>query len=195
MAGSLMERLRERLDRLQHELQPDAGFDRSAYGYEEERDATFEDVELEEESPWRRPAAGAPPPEPDAAGTGDAPRSPRGRMERAAAVVPPRTARAPRPAAAPPKAPDSPWARGGRSAGGVGGDVPSPSPWERPAPGSPRDGPSPALRGFERRNVLGMSRLQRIRGRIQHPDSLRELFLLREVIDRPVALRRPRARR
>ena len=197
MAGSLMARLRARLE----EMQPEAGFDRSAYGYDEDgqEDATFEEVDLEEESPWRRPAAGAEPSRSGPAATAEAPSPPRGQMGRAAEVVPPRAPHRPRPAAAPREAPESPWARGGQSGGRVARDFPSPPPREASAPGrasvSPPAGSRPASHGFERRSAAGASRLQRFRQRIRHPDSLRELFLLREVIDRPIALRRPRARR
>ena len=201
MAGSLMERLRARLEEMQKEMQPEAGFDRRAYGYEDEagdEDATFEDVELEEESPWRRSATAAPPP--DSAGTADAPRTPRGQMGRAAEVVPPRAAhRPPRPTAARPEVSESPSARGGLPGGGARRDFPSPPPWQAPAagrvPGSSSDGLRPPSSGPGRRSAARASRLQRLRRRIRQPDSLRELFLLREIIDRPVALRRRRPSR
>ena len=57
-----LNRLRARLEAMQAELTPEAGFDRRAYGYDGEgaEDATFgeTDREEEEESPWRREADG-----------------------------------------------------------------------------------------------------------------------------------------
>ena len=201
MAGSLMARLRARLEEMQNEMQPEAGFDRRAYGYEDDQDdATFEEVDVEDESPWRRPASGAPPPGADSVATADTPRTPRGQMGRAAEVVPPRAAhRPPRPAAARPADSESPWARGGQPGGGVGRDSPPPPSREAPmpgrVPGSPIVGGRAGPYGLDRASARAATRLQRFRRRLRHPDSLRELFLLREVIDRPIALRRPRSRR
>ena len=186
MAGSLMARLRERMEQLQSEMQPDAGFDRRAYGYEDDaggEDATFEEVDLEEESPWRRDPPDAPRPEPAPAG-------------------PTRPARAPEP---PPtraarRETFDPFAVGGRqSGGGIRGGAPSPPPWESPARGR-TSGPlgedvRSTPRDPEPRSIRGATRSRRLRARLRQPESLRELFLLREVIDRPIALRRPRPRR
>ena len=193
MAGSLLTRFRARLEELQKEMQPEAGFDRRAYGYDDDSpDATFEDVDREEESPWRRPATGAPEPEPDPGGTPEGPRTPRGRMRQAAEVVPPRAAPGSRPAAARPDAPEPSSARGGRPGGGVGRDFRSPPTGQSsgPVPGSPAVGVHVATHDPARTSARGVGRLQRLRRRIRQPDSLRELFLLREVIDRPVSLRR-----
>ena len=199
MAGSFMTRLRERMEQLQTEIQPDAGFDRRAYGYGDDagaEDATFEEVALEEESPWRRPGSG----EPRAAPAASAPDA--GREE-----SPWR-----RPETAPPPAPPRPVTRAARAerfdpfevrerqtGGGVRRPPPSPPSREAPMPGRVPDRPvaarSSSPREPGRAGTRGATRLQRLRGRIRHPDSLRELFLLREVIDRPIALRRPRPRR
>ena len=200
MAGSFMARLRERVEQLQTELQPDAGFDRRAYGYGDDavaEDATFEEVALEEESPWRRSGSREPP----AAPAGSAPDA--GREE------------SPwhRPEAVPPPAPPRPATRAARAerfdpfgvrerqtGGGARRGAPSPPTREAPAPAPGRAPASPAAsarstpREFERKGAHGAGRLQRLRGRIRDPESLRELFLLREVIDRPIALRRPRPR-
>ena len=198
MAGSFMARFRERMEQLQSEMQPEAGFDRRAYGYEDEaegEDATFEEVALEEESPWRRPGSG----EPRAAPAASAPDA--GREE-----SPWR-----RPEAVPPPAPPRPVTRAARAesfdpfgvrerqaGGGVRRDAPPRPSWEAPAPtrtpGAPAAGVRSTPREHERKAARGAGRLQRLRRRIRNPDSLRELFLLREVIDRPIALRRPRPR-
>ncbi len=159
MAGSLMERLRARVEKLQEELEPEAGFDRRAYGYDDDvggEDATFEDIDREEESPWRRPGSGPPEPEP----------------------------------------------RPGPTAGSEGGPETAPSRAARAAersPGSPAAGVRPASRDAERtgarRTTRRTTRGRRLRARLRQPESLRDLFLLREVIDRPVALRRRLKRR
>ena len=199
MAGSFMTRLRARLEELQSEMQPEAGFDRRAYGYQDgggDDDATFEDVEREEESPWRRPASAESPAAP-AAPAPDAGReeSPWHRPE---AVPPPAPAR-PVTRAARAEAFD-PFGVGGRpSAGGLRRDAPSPSPWEAPAPGwapaATTAGVRSTPRDPERKRPRGATRSRRLRARLRQPESLRELFLLREVIDRPIALRRrPRGR-
>ena len=180
MAGSMLERIRARMEQMQQELQPEEGFDRRAYGYADddaeagpgEQDATFEESDVGEASPWRRPASGPAPSPPGARATAEA-REPR----RAAA----------RPAASDPFGLPGRQTRGGRE----GAVRPSPSPREarasgRTIPGSPR----PAPDGTARTADPGARRLRRIRLRIRHPDSLRELFLLREVIDRPVVFRR-----
>ena len=199
MAGSFMTRLRERMEQLQTELQPDAGFDRRAYGYGGDagaEDATFEEVALEEESPWRRPGSGPPPAEPAAS-------APDTRREES----PWR-----RPEAVPPPAPAKPVTRAARaeafdpfgvrdrpSAGGSRRDAPSRPAWDAPSTPSrrarvPSAEARPSPRGPERTAARGATRTQRVRARLRQPDSLRELFLLREVIDRPIALRRPRSR-
>ena len=194
MAGSFMARLRERMEQLQTELQPEAaGFDRRAYGYEdEEEDATFEEVALdEEESPWRRPGSGE-------ARAAPAPDAAQGRPEARAPEPPPRAAPASVSRARRREAFD-PFGAGGRQSGGaLRRDAPSPPAREAPTPGRVADRPvaarSPSPREPGRAGTRGATRLQRFRGRIRDPDSLRELFLLREVIDRPIALRRPRPR-
>ena len=194
MAGSFMARIRERMEQLQTELQPEAGFDRRAYGYDdEEEDATFEEVALEEESPWRRPGSDearvAPEPEP-------AQRRPETRApeppppSRAARESVSRTAR---------RETFDPFGVGGRQpGGGVRRDAPSPPPRAAPAPGRtpglPSAGVRPAPPDLEHKSTRGTSRSRRIRARLRQPESLRELILLREVIDRPIALRRPRSR-
>ena len=193
MAGSFMARLRERMEQLQTELQPEAaGFDRRAYGYEdEEEDATFEEVALEEESPWRRSGSGE-------ARAAPAPDAAQGRPEARAPEPQPGAAPASVSRAARREGFD-PYGVGGRqSGGGVRRDAPSPPTREAPMPGRVADRPvaarSSSPREPGRAGTRGATRLQRLRGRIHHPDSLRELFLLREVIDRPIALRRPRPR-
>ena len=191
MAGSFMARIRERMEQLQSELQPEAGFDRRAYGYEDEaeEDATFEEVALEEESPWRRPgsdeARAAPEPEP-------AQRRPGTRAPEPS--PPPRAARESVSRTARREAFD-PFGVGGRQpGGGVRRDASSPPPRAAPAPGRTSAPPSAAARpappALEHKSTRGTSRSRRIRARLRQPESLRELFLLREVIDRPVALRR-----
>lgn len=194
MAGSFMARLRERVEQLQTELQPEAaGFDRRAYGYEdEEEDATFEEVALEEEeSPWRRPGSGE-------ARSAPAPDAAQGRPEAPAPEPPPHGAPASVSRARRREAFD-PFGVGGRPSGGsLRRDAPSPPSREAPMPGRVADRPvaarSSSPREPGRAATRGATRLQRFRGRIRDPDSLRELFLLREVIDRPIALRRPRPR-
>ena len=199
MAGSFMTRLRERMEQLQTELQPDAGFDRQAYGYGDDagaEDATFEEDSVEEESPWRRPGSGSPPAPPPAS-------APDTRREESPWN---------RPAAVPPPAPPKPVTRAARaeafdpfgvrdrpSAGGSRRDAPSPPAWKAPStPSRPARVPSGDVplspHGPERRAARGATRTQRLRARLRQPESLRELFLLREVIDRPIALRRPRPR-
>ena len=172
MAESLMARLRARLEEIQAEMQPEAGFDRRAYGYGEDgADATFEEADLEEESPWRRPGS-----------------------------APPQATPEPEPTRSRPRPPASSRTGG---AAGQGYTRPSPPPGNESPRQPPVRSPDPvSARGAEafgepeRGNALRPSRLRRFRRRIRHPDSLRELFLLREVIDRPVALRtRPRGRR
>ncbi len=194
MAGSFMARLRERMEQLQTELQPEAaGFDRRAYGYEdEEEDATFEEVALDkEESPWRRPGSGE-------ARAAPAPDAGQGRPEARAPEPPPRAAPASVSRARRREAFD-PFGVGGRQSGGaLRGDARSPPTREASMPGRVGDRPAAARSSSPREpgraGTRRATRLQRLRGRIHHPDSLRELFLLREVIDRPIALRRPRPR-
>ena len=170
MAGSFMARLRARIEQLQTELQPEAGIDRRAYGYGDGagdggEDATFEEVAGEEESPWRRAPSG-PMPSADEPGRAAGPTGPaRGSPSPAREPPPPREAPAPPIAAAPGSARDPPG-----------------SPAAAVRPSAPRE---PGRTGTRR-----STRLQRLRRRIRHPDSLRELFLLRELIDRPIALRR-----
>ena len=202
MAGSFMARLRERMEQLQQEMQPEAGFDRRAYGYGDDagaEDATFEEVALEEESPWRRPGSG----EPSAAPAASAP-------DAGLEESPWRR----RPESAPPPAPPRPVTRAARaerfdpfgvrdrqSGGGVRRAAPSPPSREAPsrAPGRTPASPTASARSTprdpERKLPRGASRSHRLRARLRQPDSLRDLFLLREVIDRPIALRRPRSRR
>ena len=194
MAGSFMSRFRERMEQLQTELQPDSGFDRSAYGYEDDaraEDATFEEVALEEESPWRRPgrdeAPAAPAPDP-------APRRPEARASEP--PPPPRAAPASVSRTARREALD-PFGVGGRqTGGGLRRDAPSPPSRAAPAPAPGRGPASPAAgdRSMpldpERTSTHGLTRSRRLRARLRQPESLRELFLLREVIDRPIALRR-----
>lgn len=198
MAGSFMARLRERVEQLQTELQPESGFDRRAYGYGDDagaEDATFEEVAREEESPWRRPGSGEPPAAP-AASAPDAGReeSPWHRPE----AVPPPAPPAPVTRAARAERLDPFGVRERRTDGGVRRPPPPPPSREAPMPGRVADrsvaARSSSPREPGRAGIRGATRLQRLRGRIRHPDSLRELFLLREVIDRPIALRRPRRR-
>ena len=198
MAGSFMARLRERMEQLQTELQPDAGFDRGAYGYGDDagaEDATFEEVAIEEESPWRRPGSGEPP----AARAASAPdagleESPWRRAESVPPPAPPR----PVTRAARAERFDPFGVRERQTGGGVRRPPPSPPSREAPMPGRVADRPGAARSSSPREpgraGTRGATRLQRLRGRIRNPDSLRELFLLREVIDRPIALRRPRPR-
>lgn len=187
MAGSFMTRLRERMEQLQSELQPEGGFDRRAYGYEDEgeEDATFEEVALEDESPWRRdpPAASRRDPDSEARGPEEAP-------SRAPARPVTRAARA--------EAFDPFGVRERPAGGGIRREAPSRPSWDAPAPVRTPRAPAAGVRStppeHERKAARGAGRLQRLRRRIRSPDSLRELFLLREVIDRPIALRRPRPR-
>ena len=192
--ADFLSRLRAKLEAMQQELAPEAGFDRRAYGYDDDadpEDATFEDLDREEESPWRRPADGPPGPQSDgAAGAPEArgPETPRPRAR------PGRGS-----AAAGPEAFDPSGAAAGPSGGGLRRGAPPPSPWEASTASARRPGaPAPGVgvgvrsppRDFERVAARGTSRSSRLRARLRRPESLRELFLLREVIDRPVALRR-----
>ena len=202
MAGSFMARLRERVEQLQTELQPDAGFDRQAYGYGDEagaEDATFEEVAIEEESPWRRPGSGEPPAaRPASAPDAGLEESPWRRPE---SSVPPPAPPRPVTRAARAEGFDPFGVRERQTGGGVRRGAPSPPTRETPAsapgraPAAPAAGARSTPREYERKGARGAGRLQRLRGRIRDPESLRELFLLREVIDRPIALRRPRPRR
>ena len=200
MAISLRGMLRARLEKLREELQPEAGFDRRAYGYEDDGgdDATFEDVAREnvareDESPWARSdgdrARSAPDPSPAPSGEGGSrhPGTARGSPPRASLAAASRERRSAR-------------LHGGQSARTRGDAPSSPSP-EAPASGGgpdvPADGsrPSPP-RAHALKRVRSAGRSRRLRTRLQGPESLRELFLLREVIDRPVALRgHPRRQR
>ena len=192
MANSLKALLRARLEKLQKELKPVAGFDRRAYGYEEEDgggDATFEEVDREGESPWRRPgdhpARASPDPSPAPAGEGGGRR--------------PETARR-----GPPRASIAAAARERRSArlrGGQGAPTPGDAPFS-PHPDAPAPAAAPGgsqtrpPRAQQEERARGRGRMRRLRARLQGPESLRELFVLREVLDRPVVLRgRPRGRR
>ena len=183
MAGSFMARLRARLEQLQTELQPEAGIDRRAYGYGDDtgdEDATFEEVAREEESPWRRGPSG-PMPSADEPGRAGPP------PPRAATTTVTRATH--REAFDPYGVPDR------QTDGGLRREVPSPPPREAPAPDRAPGSPAAAVRSSAprepgRTGTRRSTRLQRIRRRIRHPDSLRELFLLRELIDRPIALRR-----
>ena len=204
MAGSFMTRLRERMEQLQQEMQPEAGFDRRAYGYGDDagaEDGTFEEVAAEEESPWRRPGSGEPPAAPAAsapdAGLEESPwRRPGSGEPPEVPPAPPRpvtrTARA--------EAFDPFGVRDRQSGVGVRRAAPSPPSREAPsrAPGRTPASPTASARSTprdpERKLPRGASRSHRLRARLRQPDSLRDLFLLREVIDRPIALRRPRRR-
>ena len=198
MAGSFMARLRERMEQLQQEMQPEAGFDRRAYGYGDDagaEDATFEEVAAEEESPWRRPGSGEPPAAP-AASAPDAglEESPWRRPESAPPPAPPRpVTRATRTEAFDPFG-----VRDRQSGGGVRRAAPSPPSREAPAPTRGTTATTAGVRSTPRdpesKRPRVASRSRRLRARLRQPDSLRDLFLLREVIDRPIALRRPRRR-
>ena len=196
MADSLMARLRARLEALQAEMQPETGFDRRAYGYgEDEADATFEEVDLEEESPWRRPGSGPAAPVSESDRTGGGLSAARGSQ----------AAPEPLPGRLRPKSPASVRPLGARTGGATGQDYPRPSP--PPGEGTVREPPARSrdpvslrggrgIRDSERKSPRRPSRLRRFRQRLRHPDTLLELFLLREVIDRPVAVRaRRRGRR
>ena len=184
MAESFMARLRARLEQLQTELQPEGGIDRRAYGYGDDagdEDATFEEVDGEEESPWRRGPSG-PMPSADEPGRAAEPPPPR-----AATTTVTRATR--REAFDPYGVPDR------QTGGDLRREVASPPPREAPAldraPGSPAAAVrTSAPRESGRTGTRRSTRLQRLRTRIRHPDALRELFLLRELIDRPIALRR-----
>ena len=188
MTGSFMERLRARAEKLQEELTPEAGFDRRAYGYDGDgEDATFEDVARDDESPWRRaPAEPAPPDPPEPGGSAGPVHTPETPEPR---VTPVRASTGTRPAAS------DPFGVVRRGPGdGLRRDTPSPPPRDASAPlrtpAAPADGVRSTPYGLERRRTRGATRAEQIRARLRRPDSLRELFLLREVIDRPVALRR-----
>ena len=198
--ADFLSRLRAKLEAMQQELAPEAGFDRRAYGYDDDadpEDATFEDLDREEESPWRRPADGPPRPRPDEAVGGPAPA---GAPEAREPETPRPRARPGRgSAAAGPEGFDPFGVAAGPSGGGVRRRAPPPSPWEASTASARRPGaPAPGVGGvvrslprdFERVAARGTSRSSRLRARLRQPESLRELFLLREVIDRPVALRR-----
>ena len=194
--ADFLNRFRAKLESLQAELAPEAGFDRRAYGYDDDpgaEDATFEDLDREEESPWRRPAADDGPPGP-AADEPEPARRPGTLRPRASAT---RSA-----AAARPEAFDPFGVVHGPSGGGAPRRAPSPPPRGAPAPARTPGAPAaagvrPAPRDSERgsgsargaRGTGGASRSSRLRARLRQPESLRELFLLREVIDRPVVLR------
>jgi hypothetical protein len=183
MAGSFMARLRARIEQLQTELQPEGGIDRRAYGYGADadgEDATFEEVAREEESPWRRGPSG-PMPSADEPGRAGPP------PPRAATTTVTRATRR--------EAFDPYGVSDRQTDGGLRREVPSPPPREAPAPDRAPGSPAAAVRSSApretgRTGTRRSTRLQRIRRRIRHPDSLRELFLLRELIDRPIALRR-----
>ena len=186
MAGSLIDRLRARLEELQKELAPEAGFDRRAYGYEDGAgvgDTTFEDVEREDEdedeSPWRRPGDDPPRPEPE-------PEPVRGPVSRGPGTPRPRAAPARGSAAARPEASDPFGSFPGPSGGGLRRDAPAPPRREAPAPARSAGAPTAGVGSAPR----ARSRSRRLRARLRQTESLRDLFLLREVIDRPVALRR-----
>lgn len=179
-----LNRLRARLEAMQAELTPEAGFDRRAYGYDGEGadDATFgeTDREEEEESPWRREADG-----PATSDSG----FPAGRTG----------------AAQGPETMHGSGAGPARPRGGGPGERPSRrgDPASAPLPSGPRPARSPAASfpddgagryAPERMRDRRANRTRRLRTRLLRPESLRELFVLREVIDRPVALR-PRPRR
>ena len=201
MAFSFAKRLRERIEQIQGELKPESGFDRSAYGYSDatEEDATFEDVEYgEEESPWhqredyREPSAAEESPW----------REREDYRERAAEEESPWRQRTDyrEPGAAPYEDLDeSPFARAPRREE-RGRETPAPARRAAASRSEPLSSPLRArasvapLGTAESERARAASRTQRLRDRLQHPDSLREMFLLREVIDRPVAYRRRRGR-
>ena len=200
MAGSFMARLRARIEQLQTELQPEAGIDRRAYGYGDGagnggEDATFEEVAGEKESPWRRAPSG-PMPSVDEPGRAAGPTGP-GRGSPAPAREPPpsRAVTTTATRAAGREAFEPYGARDRQTGGGLRREVPLPPPREAPAPDRAPGSPAAAVRPSaprepDRTGTRRSPRLQRIRRRVRHPDSLRELFLLREVLDRPIALRR-----
>ena len=180
MAFSFAKRLRERLEQVQSELTPETGFDRRAYGYDDdarEDDATFEEVaneavalgdaDFEEESPWRQRADYR---DPGAAPYEDLDESP--------------FARAPRADERGRETPSGPAARAEPAARGE----------PAPAPVRARASAPPPTATAESERVRAAIRAQRLRTRLRQPDSLREVFLLREVIDRPAAFRRRRGR-
>ena len=195
--ADFLNRFRAKLESLQAELAPEAGFDRRAYGYDDDadtEDATFEDLDREEESPWRRPAPDDGPPRP-------APGPPAGGPEpaRGPGALRPRASTMRGSAAARPEAFDPFGVVHGPSGGGAPRRGPSPPPRGAPAPartpGAPaaagvRSAPRDPERGSgSARGARETSRSSRLRARLRRPESLREIFLLREVIDRPVALR------
>ena len=198
MAGSFMARLRARIEQLQTELQPEAGIDRRAYGYgdgADDEDATFEEVAQEEESPWRRGPSG-PMPSADEPGRAGGPTGPgRGSPSPAPGSPAPRAATTTVTGATRRKAFDPYGVSDRQTGGGLRREVPPPPPREAPAPDRAPGSPAAAVRISvprepDRTGTRRSTRLQLIRRRIRHPDSLRELFLLRELIDRPIALRR-----
>ena len=154
--ADFLSRFRARLEAMQEELAPEAGFDRRAYGYDDEEGAEDAAFEEEEESPWRRET------DDDAPG------------------APPAAARAG-------GAEEGSETRSGTAGPGFGADGPQ---GHRP-PTAPR-----SSLPEERTRAPNVRRAQRLRAQLRQPEPLRDLFLLREVIDRPLALRRrPRARR
>jgi hypothetical protein len=198
MAGSFMARLRARIEQLQTELQPEGGIDRRAYGYGADadgEDATFEEVAREEESPWRRGPSG-PMPSADEPGRAAGSTGPaRGSPSPASEPTRPRAATTTVTRATRREAFDPYGVSDRQTDGGLRREVPSPPPREAPAPDRAPGSPAAAVRSSApretgRTGTRRSTRLQRIRRRIRHPDSLRELFLLRELIDRPIALRR-----
>ena len=200
--ADFLNRLRAKLEAMQQELAPEAGFDRRAYGYDDDadpEDATFEDLDREEESPWRRPADGPPRPAPDPEAGGPEPARGGSGVRGQSETPRPRTAPGRGSAAARPEAFD-PFGVVPRPPGGeTRRRTPSPPPRAAPTPartpGAPAAGGGrPIPRDPERGtgSARGRSRSSRLRARLRQPESLRELFLLREVIDRPVVLRRRR---
>ena len=190
--ADFLSRLRARLEAMQEELAPEAGFDRRAYGYDDGEGAEDAAFEEEDESPWQRetddPAPSASPAAARARGA-EGSETPRGTAVHglgdddpwARRPPPPqrsgrRDERTPEGAAAASGAP-APRGREVRSSLAAGGGDADPHPPEE-----------------ERARAARRNR--RLRSRLRQPESLRELFLLREVIDRPLALRRrPRPRR
>lgn len=185
--ADFLSRLRAKLEAMQEELAPEAGFNRRALGYDDEEggeDATFEDAAGEDGgSPWRRETDDGAPPAPPAAGRAGGEEG---------SGTPPGTIR---PRVRQPPLPRSAH-RGERTSEGDAAASGAPTPLRpsgRPYGAAAGGGADP--HPPEQARARAVHRARRIRARLRAPDSLRELFLLREVIDRPLALRGRRGAR
>lgn len=186
--ADFLSRLRAKFEAMQEELAPEAGFDRRALGYDDGEggeDPDFEDAAGEDGgSPWRRETADGAPPAPPAAGRaggGESSGTPPG-------AAGPRVRQPPPPGSA--RRGERTASEGGAAASGAPTPLRPPGRSYGPAGASGAD-PHPP----EQTHARAVHRARRIRARLRSPEPLRELFLLREVIDRPLALRGRRGAR